>query len=429
MSRRWKKSQAKAQVQVREQLPPAPQTPRWTLPDDAFALHDGSEQVGLSILKHLEPAQVEWLAEARLPRGALCIVAGETGTCKSLLAVEWAAGTSQGTGAADAALLAHAVDMPAPLLRARLDAAGANVERVAVATLGWPRPGDDVSLDELDRRVATLAAGMQDGRACKLLVIDNLEAWAGGLDASPCRARIHYFLVKLAELAVRTKTAIVALARLNGPAGGRVATRELAEFSAIAPVVWLLAKDAEEPGRRLLLSVKNSLGPQESPAAFRIEAGRVAWAPEGVELSDTMLAPPSARSVAERQDRECAAEWLISALSDGSVESAELFRQARTCGISAKTLRRAGKDLGLKPTKSKFDGPWVWGSRKSECGSRNEGERAAEQGAAGDACEGGQLVAGKLEVGERVARERERRLELGEVDETHGFSACPVAMR
>ena len=56
--------------------------------------------------------------------------------------------------------------------------------------------------------------------------------------------------------------------------------------------------------------------------------------------------------MAEQQDRESAAEWLIAALSDGPVESAELFRQARTCGISAKTLRRAGKALGLKPSKT-----------------------------------------------------------------------------
>ncbi|HVX64274.1 MAG TPA: AAA family ATPase [Pirellulales bacterium] len=429
MSRRSKKFQAKRQAQAQPQLPAKPEPARWILPDDAFALEDGSEQVELSILQDLEPAQVEWLAEGRLPQGALCVVAGETGTCKSLLAVEWAARTSQGSGSADAALIAHGVDMPGPLMRARLDAAGADVARVASATLAWPQPGDDVSLDALDRRVATLAAGMQKGKACKLLVIDNLEAWAGGLDTSPCRARIHYFLVKLAELAVRTKTAIVALARLNGPAGGRVATRELAELSAIAPVIWLTAKDAEQRGRRLLLPVKNSLGPGESAAAFRIEAGRVAWEPEPVELSDTILAPPSARSVAERQDRESAAEWLIDALSDGPVESGELFRQARTCGISAKTLRRAGKALGLKPSKTSFDGPWAWGIRNGgERGARNS-ECGAKQAETGDACQDGQLEAEMLASGEPMADALERRpLERGEVNEKYPFSARPAAM-
>ena len=159
-----------------------------------------------------------------------------------------------------------------------------------------------------------------------------------------------------------------------------------------------------ERGRRLLLPVKNSLGPQESPAAFRIEAGRVAWEPGEVELSDTMLAPPSARSVAEQQDRESAAEWLIAALSDGPVESAELFRQARTCGISAKTLRRAGKALGLKPSKTSFDGPWEWGIRKSEeRGSAELGVRSGREecGGRSRAGEGGQLRGGKFGGGRR----------------------------
>ncbi len=438
MSRASKRAKARAhaatQPQTQPQLPTIDQASRWVLPENAFELDDGSEQVELSILKQVAPAKVEWIAEGRAPQGALCVLAGETGTCKSLLAVDWAAGMSQGTEVADAALIAHAVDMPGPLLRARLDAAEANVERVGLATLAWPQQGDDVSLDALDRRVATLAAGMQDGRACKLLVIDNLEAWAGGLDASPCRARIHYFLVKLAELAVRTKTAIVALARLNGPAGGRVATRELAELAAIAPVVWLTANDADQRGRRLLLPVKNSLGPQASAAAFRIEAGRVAWEPGELELSDTLLAPPSACRVADQQDRESAAEWLIDALSDGPVESAELFRQARTCGISAKTLRRAGKALGLKPSKTSFDGPWEWGIRKpEERGARNSGCGTEEKSAAAGAEQAkmanyaGESSAASGEVGQRgeeTLREKRRRcLELGEADEKYDFSA------
>ena len=176
---------------------------------------------------------------------------------------------------------------------------GATVKRVAFATLRWPEPGDDASLAELDRRVAALACGIAEGNDARLIVVDNLEAWAGGLDAAPCRSRVHYLLNKLAELAVRTKTAIVALARLNGPAGGRVATRELAELSAIAPVVYLAARDAEQRGRRLLLPIKNSLGPEALAAAFRIEAGCVAWEPDPVEPSATMVVPPTARQAAQ----------------------------------------------------------------------------------------------------------------------------------
>ncbi len=244
---------------------------------------------------------------------------------------------------------------------------------------------------------------------------------------SPCRARIHYLLNKLSELAVRTKTAVVVLARLNGPAGGRVATRELAELSAIAPVVYLAARDAEQPKRRLLLPIKNSLGPESPAAAFRIEAGRVAWEPVPVELSDTIVTPPTARQAAEQQDREDAAEWLLLALSDGPVESTDLFRQARSCGISAKTLRRAGKALGLKPAKTTFDGPWEWGQvgiRKSEVGTER-GERGTESG------ERERAMRAKMANWEwkSMAAGRERRdLEPGEANEAYEFSACPASI-
>lgn len=187
----------------------------------------------------------------------------------------------------------------------------------------------------------------------------------------------------------------MALARLSGPAGGRVASKELAELSAIAPVVWLAASDSEQPGRRLLLPIKNSLGPHASAVTFRIEAGRIAWDEAPLEASAAMLVPPSAGRVAEQQDRESAGEWLLSALEHGPVESGELFRQARTCGISAKTLRRAGKTLGLKPTKRSFEGPWTWevGGRKSEVGEHDretcnaEGRQWEEMDEDGDVSE------------------------------------------
>ncbi len=423
---------------------------RWRPRDEELSPNRFTKGVGVSSLEGVEPTMVQWIAAGRLPQGALCVVAGESGSCKSLLAVEWAARASEGAEDRDAALIAHAADMPAPILRARLDAAGAVIDRVAAATLRWPIPGDDCSFDELDRRVMALACGIQEGRAANLLIVDNLEAWACNFDHKPCRARTSHLLARLAELAVKTQTAVVVLARLNGPAGGRVAARELAELSAIAPVVWLAANDAEDPTRRLLLPVKNSLGPFAPGAAFRIEAGRIAWEEDPVDLSAAMLAPPSACRIAAQGDRESASEWLLSALSHGPIESAELFRQARSCGISATTLRRAAKTLGLKPTKTAFDGPWSWelgeevgirnsavaregkpGTRSAECGAREQREQAEapNECQVGQRDEGGQLRVEKLVPAQRKKEDWGRqRLELGELNEKYDFSVFPLPL-
>jgi putative DNA primase/helicase len=454
------REQAEAKAQAKAVWGPRSDEMRWTPFDAKYDPNGQAKKVQVGKLAGFRPVEVSWMAEGRLPQGALCVVAGEPGSCKSLLAVEWAARLSNQRGYRDAALFAHAADMPAPTLRARLDKAGATIERIAVATLAWPEPGDDCSLEELERRVMALACGIQFGYDANMIVIDNLEAWAASLDETPSRARIKCLLIRLATIAVKTNTAIVALARLNGPAGGRVAARELAELSAIAPVVWLTVNDAEDPMRRLLLPIKNSLGEMAPAAAFRIREGRVVWEPGAVELSATMIVPPTARRAAERRDREDAAEWLLAALADGTVESTELFRQARSCGISAKTLRRAAKALGLKPRKTAFEGPWAWelggevGIRKSEVGGEEErGTGSAESGVGdepdmetsnasegGQRCEDGQVrveklaaAAPQIEVtGRRTVvrqnEEQERRyLELGEPNERYDFSVIPVS--
>ena len=190
------KSQAESQSQVNAQAQnqgkpdPNSQPVRWTPLKEELAPNRLPKQVQVGKLEGVLPAEVQWIAEGRVPRGALCVVAGEPGSCKSLLAVEWAARVSNGQDPRDGVLIAHAADMPAPILRARLDAAGATIERLAVATLGWPQPGDDCSLAELERRVIALAFVYQLGRDAFLIVIDNLEAWAASLDETPSRARI-----------------------------------------------------------------------------------------------------------------------------------------------------------------------------------------------------------------------------------------------
>jgi hypothetical protein len=60
--------------------------------------------------------------------------------------------------------------------------------------------------------------------------------------------------------------------------------------------------------------------------------------------------------------RDLAAEFARSELAHGrSVQSATLFQRAAVLGISAKTLRRALKEIGARPVKGNGDhAPWSW---------------------------------------------------------------------
>jgi transcriptional regulator with XRE-family HTH domain len=345
-----------------------------------------SEEVSLKTMDAVRPAQIAWEAEGRRPRGGLPVLAAPHGSGKSLLAVDWAARVSQDAaaespadGSPGEAVIAHAADQTVELLRQRLDAAGAAPERIASLALAGPRGGQTLSFDEIAERVSALTSAAMGSTHVRLLVIDNVEAWVGNLHREPDAARLGFLLAWLAEVAARSGVAVVALARL--PSGARAATRKLDQLAAAAPVVYLAASDPEQPGRKLLLTVKNNLAPHAPAAALEIVAGRIAWAPGPVEVSAAELLAPTVRRVEERQERSFVDQWLPAALARGPIASPELFRQARECGISPKALRRAGKTLGLTPRKRAFDGPWIWQLAADdgiESGSPFEGAEACQ---------------------------------------------------
>ena len=257
------------------------------------------------------------------------------------------------------AVIAHAGDLTLEVLRQRIDAAGGAAERIASLALYWPDKEVEFSFDLIRRRIFALTCAIRGAPDVRLLVIDNLEAFAGNLHEPPSSALLGFLLANLAELAALANIAIVVLVPLPR-SGAQAAARKLDALCDAAPVVYLAASDPDRPGRKLLMQVKNNLAPPAPARAFDIVAGRVEWIREPVEaLADEFIAPLS-RRLAARHERESAARWLLAALADGPVASRELFRQARDCGISTKTLRRAAASLGLSPRKTSFDGPWQW---------------------------------------------------------------------
>src|SRR6185312_4396470 len=94
--------------------------------------------------------------------------------------------------------------------------------------------------------------------------------------------------------------------------------------------------------------------------AFEIAGNRIVWTAGEVDIAPAEALSPAAAWVSQRQERTAAIEWLLSALGEGPLASSELFAQAASCGISARTLRRATKSLGLVPRKRGFAGGWIW---------------------------------------------------------------------
>jgi len=368
----------------------------WTYAERSQEPDFHAPEVALKTMDQVDEKLFVWEGRAHAPRGSVTVIAGEHGAGKSLLAIDWAACISAGypayrrsagedarwaaaqrkaaaagsSGAPGAGaqpsvihpsdvVIAHAGDMPRAVLRRRIDAAGGAPERIASLTLNSPAKEVKFTFEMLRRRVFALTCAIGGTSDVRLLVIDNLEAFAGNIHEPPSPALLGFLLANLAELAELANIAIVALVSLPR-AGGQAAARKLDALCNAAPVVYLAADDPDRAGRKLLATVKNNLAVPAPTRPFEIVDGAVVWSRETLDVSADEFIAPLSRRLEARHERESAARWLLAALADGPVASRELFRQARDCGISTRTLRRAAQSLGLSPRKTSFDGPWQW---------------------------------------------------------------------
>lgn len=80
----------------------------------------------------IEPKQIEWLWPGRIPANAITVLAGDPGLGKSLLTIELAARLTRGRLAPkpSSVVMLTAEDSLAHVVRPRLEAANADIERV-----------------------------------------------------------------------------------------------------------------------------------------------------------------------------------------------------------------------------------------------------------------------------------------------------------
>src|SRR5215217_3086248 len=119
-------------------------------PEDAVLECQGHPPLAGKLLPEVEPERVEWLWPGRLPLGKLAVLDGDPGLGKSALTLDVAARVSAGLELPDGGrcgpagvVLLSAEDGLADTIKPRLDAAGADTERiVALSTVAEGRTGE-----------------------------------------------------------------------------------------------------------------------------------------------------------------------------------------------------------------------------------------------------------------------------------------------
>lgn len=331
----------------------------------------------------MEPEQVRWLRQYRVPLGCLTILAGPPKLGKSTWARQLAADVSQGRAEgdlhsepADAVILSYE-DHPTATIVPGLMAAGADLRRVHILSPTATELDGSVDLVTLQTDLDRIAAECELMRS-RSLVIDPLMASLAGSTDSHRDQDIRRALAPLAQLAERRDMAVLVVVHTTKARDGDMIRRIGASvgLSGAARSLLIMGADPADPagadGTRRILASRGNLAPPQPALLYEIEScevehdgealptSRLRYLGESDIASHDLLAPPEPE---ERTERDEAEDWLRDVLGDGPMPAREVTAEAREAGISERTLRRARTALGIEPRREGgigSKGRWVW---------------------------------------------------------------------
>ncbi len=342
----------------------------------AFRLSDHLDLVPLS---SIEPEEVQWLWEGRIPLGKLTVLMGDPGLGKSLLTTTIASTISTGGVFKDGqpvtsstVIILTAEDGLADTVRPRLDAARADVSRI-FALRSVKEKADDLigRLFQLANDIILLEQAILYTGA-KLVIMDPLSAYLGGVDSHKA-AEVRAVLAPLSAMAERTGVAVLVVHHLNKGASANALYRAggSLDFVAAARSVLGVVPDPNDPERRLLVSVKVNIALRPAGLGYRVKSVSalansppiIAWDDEPVTVDPT-TAFSGNETGEERGFRTELKEFLAEVLRDGPVP-AEVVKVAirdRLGGASETTIRKARMELKVRVRRIGFGpaGQWTW---------------------------------------------------------------------
>ena len=262
----------------------------------------------------------------------------------------------------------------------------------AVSKIGWPPRRANVLMYALEENreaalIPRLRAARADLRRVKIVQperfesngaqpifrglpegISHVEHFAGEVDATLVvfdpvidffapktdvndEAAVRNALNPLVSYAERRNIAVLCVRHLNKKSEGRALYRMLGStpFVQLPRSILFIAEKPGEPNRRLLHSVKSNYGARPRALEFSLMPARngsvrLDWHGESDEDPDAAAASADEFTAEKLAD---AREYLTRALGSGEADGDAVARGARNLGISAKSLQRARKDLGI----------------------------------------------------------------------------------
>lgn len=341
----------------------------------------------LITLGDVHPIETQWLWEHRFPVGAIVDVTGDPGLGKSQLMTEIAARMTRGdampplsapdgTYKVQDVLILSAEDDPARTIRPRLDAAGADVNRVHLLRAMTVIDDEDERAVGLPLDVAAIEQVVVEKRV-GLIIIDPFEAHIDdGLNTNS-NADMRRCLTPLARMAERTLCTVALVRHLNKKEGLSAIYRGGGSVAivAVCRAAFAVGIDPEDPASRILACIKSNLGPMPKSLTFSVEqrgtTSRVIWGGDSDATASEILGRGvRRRGGATKLDQ--AKAIIVDILGRGSRGENEVRTACDQAGIKERTYRAARKALKVVSEKTDFDGEWLLSLPNADQGKSDE---------------------------------------------------------
>jgi hypothetical protein len=324
------------------------------------------ESIRLRPLSRVTARAVDWLWPGRLALGKLTILEGDPGLGKSLLCLDLCARLSRGipfpdgspvSGSANVLVLSGE-DNPEDTVRPRLEALGADLERVFAPD----GPGEYQSEPLRFPAHTTFLERALARTGARLLVIDPFISFLPPTVPISSDQSVRQALSPLAQLAGKYACAVILIRHLNKQessrslyrGGGSIGLLALCRFS------WLVAADPEDSQRRVLAQVKNNLAIAQPSLAFTLlthegSAPTLSWLGRCAWTADQLLSRQGrARQQIRRSD--FARDFLAASLETGPRSVRDLWALAQEHGLAERTLQRAKQQIGIRSVRAYVKG-------------------------------------------------------------------------
>jgi putative DNA primase/helicase len=314
-------------------------------------------------LTQFEAEPRRWLWPERMELGQLTLVGGEASSGKSLVACDLAARTTTGGPWPDGAgastpgsvLLVAAAHDVSRLMRPRLEAAGADIERIHVLNANGATPARRDDRDSpFQAMLKAIEGALEQLVDCRLVVIDPLRL-SIGRTATTVEGDPKARLESLASLARRQQVTVLGVVRAvcdDRRHDSQADALKLATGGCDA-TAWHVARHPHLTQVRLFLPIKTTRSSDLEALRFKVvdEA-----AGERVQWDDQA----AAGEISELTPGEDAARWLQQALADGRLPSKELFDLGARNGYTPRMLHKAKPLAGVTVIKEGFQSGAAW---------------------------------------------------------------------